>query len=129
MSYRKEDLINYRLEKSFKTFEEARTLGSSGFWGGSVNRLYYSCYYVVSALLAKDDISISTHNGVRTEFFKLYIKTGKLDKSFGSLYSNLMEKRHEGDYDDFHDFTQEEIMPLIDETENFITTIRNLISK
>ena len=72
MSYQKVDLINYRLEKSSTIFEEAKTLSKSGFWGGVVNRLYYSCFYDVIALLAKDDISASTHNGIRTEFFKSY---------------------------------------------------------
>ncbi|MBN1119362.1 MAG: HEPN domain-containing protein [Bacteroidales bacterium] len=81
MNYNKEDLILYRLEKSFTTFEEAKSLSISGFWGGAANRLYYSCFYAVIALLAKDDVQANTHNGVRTEFFKRYIKTGLLDKN------------------------------------------------
>ena len=105
MSYRKQDLINYRLEKSLRTFQEAESLCKSGFWGGAANRLYYSCFYAVISLLAKDNISASTHNGVRTEFFKRYIKTGILNKDLSSLYSNLMNKRQEGDYDDFHNFS------------------------
>jgi uncharacterized protein (UPF0332 family) len=127
MSYQKQDLINYRLDKSSTTFEEAKSLGQSEFWGGAANRLYYSCFYAVIALLAKDEISASTHNGVRTEFFKRYIKTGILDKQFSSLYSNLMGKRLESDYDDFHDFTEHEISPLFDEVKNFLDTIRDLI--
>jgi len=129
MSYQKLDLINYRLDKSSTTFEEAKSLSQSGFWGGAANRLYYSCFYAVIALLVKDDISASTHNGVRTEFFKLYIKTGILDKKYSSLYSNLMGKRQESDYDDFHDFSKEEILPLFDEVEDFLTSLRNLIKK
>lgn len=129
MSYQKQDLINYRLEKSSTTFEEAKSLAQGGFWGGAANRLYYSCFYAVIALLAKNDISASTHNGARTEFFKLYIKTSILDKRFSSLYSNLMGKRQESDYDDFHDFSKDEILPLFDEVEIFLTTLRDLIKK
>jgi uncharacterized protein (UPF0332 family) len=129
MSYQKQDLINYRLDKSSTTFEEAKSLGQSKFWGGAANRLYYSCFYAVIALLAKDEISASTHNGVRTEFFKRYIKTGILDKRFSSLYSNLMGKRQESDYDDFHDFAEHEISPLFEEVKIFLNTIRNLIVK
>jgi len=39
MSYNIEDLINYRLEKSAITFEEAKSLFESGFWNGAANRL------------------------------------------------------------------------------------------
>ena len=127
MSYQKEDLIHYRLEKSSITFEEAKSLSKSGFWGGAVNRLYYSCFYAVIALLAKDDISVSTHNGVRTEFFKRYIKTRLLDKKFSTLYSDLMSKRQENDYNDFQEFTEVDIMPLFDEVQLFLDDIKKLI--
>ena len=129
MSYQKEDLIRYRLDKSLVTFQEAKSLSESKFWGGAANRLYYSCFYAVIALLAKDDINASTHNGVRTEFFKQYIKTGILDKKFSSLYSNLMSKRQESDYDDFHEFSKEEIMPLFDDVQSFIEIIQKLIER
>ena len=129
MNYRKEDLIRYRLEKSATTLSEAKSLAQSEFWGGCANRLYYSCFYCVIALLAKDDVSVSTHNGVRTEFFRRYIKTEILDRKYSSLYTDLMSKRQESDYDDFHQFSQEDILPLIDEVENFILTLRRLIEK
>jgi uncharacterized protein len=93
------------------------------FWNGAANRLYYSCFYSVIALLAKDDIPASTHNGVRTEFFRRYIKTGIFSRDFSSLYTDLMGKRQESDYDDFHNFSEEDIMPLFAEAENFNKTI------
>jgi uncharacterized protein (UPF0332 family) len=120
MSYQKEDLIKYRLEKSAITFNEAKSLAESGFWGGCANRLYYSCFYCVIALLAKDDIIASTHNGVRTEFFRLYIKTGVLEKKYSSIYTDLMSKRQESDYYDFFEFSHKDILPLMDDVENFL---------
>jgi uncharacterized protein (UPF0332 family) len=127
MSYQKEDLIKYRLEKSAITFNEAKSLAESGFWGGCSNRLYYSCFYCVIALLAKDDVTASTHNGVRTEFFRRYIKTAKLDRKYSSLYTELMSKRQESDYNDFLEFKQDDILPLINEVEKFLQTIREII--
>jgi len=129
MSYQKEDLIKYRLEKSATTFNEAKSLAESGFWGGCANRLYYSCFYCVIALLAKDDITASTHNGVRTEFFKFYIKTGILDRKYSSIYTDLMSKRQESDYDDFLEFSEEDILPLIEDVENFLQAVQKLINR
>ena len=93
------------------------------------NGLYYSCFYCVIALLAKDDITASTHNGVRSEFFRLYVKSGILDKKFSSIYTDLMSKRQESDYDDFLEFSEEDILPLIGEVEIFIQAIQELIKK
>lgn len=103
MSYEKTDLIKYRLEKAHTTLIEAKSLSEQGFFSGAANRLYYRCFYAVIALLAKDDISAKTHNGVRSEFFRLYIKTGILDSSLSRTYSNLMGVRQENDYGDFVD--------------------------
>lgn len=93
MSYNKDDIIQYRIKKSERTFLEAKSLRSSQFWNGAVNRLYYACFHIVSALLRKDDINASTHNGVRSQFFKFYIKTGKMSRKHSILYSDLMNKR------------------------------------
>jgi uncharacterized protein (UPF0332 family) len=128
MKYQKDDVVRYRLEKSDVTLQEARSLAEEGFWNGAANRLYYSCFYSVIALLIQNDIPASTHNGVRTEFFKRYIKTGILDKQFSSLYSDLMSKRQESDYGDFLNFEEKDILPLLEEAEKFIFAIKNLIS-
>ena len=61
MSYQKDDLIQYRLNKSQTTLHEAKSLADNGFWNGAANRLYYSCFYAVIALLAQSDNSARTH--------------------------------------------------------------------
>lgn len=129
MSYEKADLINYRLRKAHTTLDEAKSLIEQGYINGSANRLYYSCFYAVIALLAKVDISARTHNGVRGEFFKAFIKTGLLDSEFSQIYSNLMGIRQENDYADFVEFEIEEIQPLVAQAERLISAIEELIKE
>lgn len=81
------------------------------------------------ALLAKVDISARTHNGVRGEFFKAFIKTGLLDSEFSQIYSNLMGIRQENDYADFVEFEIEEIQPLVAQAERLISAIEELIKE
>ncbi len=71
------DYINYRIQKAEETFGAAKQLISNGFWNSSINRLYYACFYAVTALLIKDNISAKSHNGVKTQFFQNYIKNKK----------------------------------------------------
>ena len=61
-----ETLICYRLERAQESLEDARLLADADRWNACVNRLYYSCFYAVSALLVRDGLSSSRHTGVRS---------------------------------------------------------------
>ena len=128
MSNSKEDYIAYRVEKAWHTFSDANALADIRSWNSSVNRLYYASFYAVLALFAKYDINSHTHSGVKTQLALQFIKTGKLDKSFGLLYSDLFDYRHKGDYGDFFDFNEETVIVLIPQVEQFIRAIEELIT-
>lgn len=70
------DLVKYRLEKARETLEDARVLANASRWNPCMNRLYYACFYAVSALLIQDGLSSSKHMGVRSFFNRYYVKTG-----------------------------------------------------
>ncbi len=125
----KEDYIKYRVTKSQEAYKDAQLLMSNGRWNSSVNRLYYSCFYLVSALLYKHAIKADTHNGVKTQFFLHFVKSEIISKEFGKLYSTLLDWRQESDYVDFIEFDEETVNPIINEVADFNTTLIQLISK
>jgi uncharacterized protein (UPF0332 family) len=84
----KQDYIDYRVAKSLEIFDDAKLLLSNSRWNSCVNRLYYSSFYLVSALLYKYEIKSETHNGTKTQFNLHFIKTCELDIQYGKLYSN-----------------------------------------
>jgi uncharacterized protein (UPF0332 family) len=129
MNFDLEGLISDRIEKAKVTLEAAKLLASKNHWNSAVNRLYYSAFYAVLALLAKVNTKTSTHSGAKSEFYRLFIKSGKLDRKFGELYTDLFNKRQEGDYEDFLNFTIEDIDPLIPLVEEFIKRIESEIDK
>ena len=65
---RSRHLVLYRMERAHETLEDARILANAGRWNACVNRLYYACFYAVSALLVGDGLSSSKHAGVRSLF-------------------------------------------------------------
>jgi len=91
--------------------------------------LYYACFYAILALFAKHDINSYTHTGVKTQFILNFIKTGKLDKQFGILYTDLFDFRQKGDYGDFFDFEEKEVMNLVPQVKRFIKEIESLTKK
>jgi uncharacterized protein (UPF0332 family) len=70
----KQDLIQYRLSRARETLDEVRELGKLGRWNGAVNRLYYACFYAVSALLLYKDLQPKSHAGVRQLFGLHFVK-------------------------------------------------------
>ena len=51
------ELAAYRLSKAFSTYDEVALLTENKLWNTAVNRLYYACYYAVSALLISKNIT------------------------------------------------------------------------
>ena len=45
------DIVRYRIECAEKTLGEIDTLLTLKFYNNAANRMYYACYYAVSALL------------------------------------------------------------------------------
>ena len=129
MSGTKQDYIDYRVLKSKEIFEDVQLLAENQRWNSSVNRLYYSCFYLISALLYKHDIKAETHNGTKTQFNIHFVKSGKIDLKFGKLYSNIFNWRQESDYADFIDFDSETVIPLIEQVSEFNNLLLELLRK
>ncbi len=127
MIYDKDTIIKYRIERAIETLEEAKMLASGNHWNTVANRLYYACFYIVIALLFKNNLRTKSHCGARTIFSNEYIKTGIVSKNLGILYGNVFNKRQEGDYEDIRKFKKEEIEHLIPEVEAFIFKIIEVI--
>jgi len=122
-----EDYIKYRFHRSEESFEEAIILSENGKWNAVINRLYYACFYAVISLLIKNGIETQSHDGTRTQFGLHFIKTGKIGKSYGKLFTKLFDYRQKGDYGDMFDYDENIARPLIGQVKEFIEEIRKHI--
>ena len=121
------DIVIYRLDNAINTLSEIKDHISNGFYNTAVNRMYYACFYAVSALLIAHQIEVKSHDGTRQKFGQHFVLTGMVPKEFGKFYRMIFEKRSAGDYDDFitHDLqTAETLYPG---TENFVYRIKEIV--
>ncbi|MGF7137726.1 HEPN domain-containing protein [Roseimarinus sediminis] len=123
-----EDYIKYRIDRANATIEEVRVHIDNRFWNTAINRMYYACFYAVSALLAKEKIEVSSHSGVRQKFGENFVKTGLIDRDLAKHFTELFEKRHKGDYNDFYDYDEETVLRLYPFSQRFIAEITNILN-
>jgi uncharacterized protein (UPF0332 family) len=123
----KNDLITYRASRSKETLGEAKTMIDNGYWNAAVNRIYYSCYYAVSALLLLKSIETGTHKGIRQMFGLHFVQTGLVSKEDGRFFSDLYDRRQTGDYDDFIIYDEVTVNQLFSQAVEFVESIIKLI--
>ena len=121
-------MVQHRLNRANDTLAEAKDLLNLNHCHGATNRLYYACYYAVTALLMKHGHVGRTHGGVIGLFGKYFVMTDIVSKEQNKLYTKLFDLRLGSDYSDWIYINEEDIKPLIEPAEKFITEIENLIN-
>ncbi len=121
------EMVSYRINRAKETLQEVQLHIRNELWITAINRIYYACYYAVSALLLKNDFKVQTHAGTRQMFGLNFVKSGIISKESGKFYSDIFDMRHSGDYDDFVDFTKEDVLEALTPANDLISSIELLI--
>jgi uncharacterized protein (UPF0332 family) len=124
---KKEAVIKYWLDKSDEAMESARMEIGAGRFSFAVNRIYYACFYAVSALLLKHGVQFKKHSGVRAALHKDFVKPGLLDVGSGKFYDLIYSKREQGDYGELVSFERDEVGENLEKAKKFIEAIAKLI--
>ena len=120
-------IVAYRLENAHKTLNEIPIHIEHELWNTAINRLYYACYYAVTALLINSGIEAQTHVGVRRMLALHFTKTEKLSIKLNKFYTDLFESRQTSDYADFIFFDCETVEELYKQAIVFVDAIEKLI--
>lgn len=123
----RQTLIELWLKKADDAIVSAELELNEGHANFAVNRLYYACFYAVTALLLKDKKQFTRHSAVKSEFVKTHIKSGKIDAKWNNFYQKLFDDRQEGDYIPTITFEATDISTRLQQAQEFITLIHSLI--
>jgi uncharacterized protein (UPF0332 family) len=125
----REALVKYRLDRADETLKEVEILARESHFNAAANRLYYACYYAVSALLVANGLNSQSHAGSKTLLGLHFVSKGLLSNEYGKTFSRLFEIRHSGDYDDFVFCDKEMIDEYTPKATDFINAIKALLNK
>jgi uncharacterized protein (UPF0332 family) len=120
-------LVSYRMEKSKDAIKAAEILLQNEMLSFSINRVYYSMFYAVQALLAVDGVSFSKHGQVKGYFNRELIKTMILSKELGQFYNKAFEYRQKFDYVDFAVPDRQMVLEYIEKSKNFYKEIEKYL--
>ncbi|MDD5091334.1 MAG: HEPN domain-containing protein [Candidatus Wallbacteria bacterium] len=123
----KRQLIAFRTEQSSEALSAARLMLENGFLSAAVNRIYYSTFYLITALALKDGFTASKHRQLIGWFNRTYIRTGVLGREYGRLVKTAFEKRNKGDYSELFRFEATEVREMSDSASDFFEKIRKLL--
>ena len=123
----RQNIVMYRMGKARQLLHDVDVLIENELWNSTINRMYYACFHAVSALLIKNGIEVKSHMGIRQAFGLHFVKAGKVSLEYGLIFSRIYDKRQSSDYDDFIDFTKEEVEKLYPQIKSFIMVIGNLV--
>jgi len=127
MTYPKDELIAYRMNRAREALEEAKVMSGINHWQTCINRLYYACFYAVNALLLKNDLSSAKHTGVRALFNNRFVSVGIVHKDHGRLYQLLSKYRQQSDYEDFFQIDEDIVKQWLQDVKGFIDAIHEII--
>lgn len=127
MTPEEQALVRYRLERAGEALDEAEILFESGHLHTYVNRLYYACFYAVSALLVTKGFSTSKHAHLRALLHKELIRPGIIPLEYGQLFDLLFNNRQKGDYSDFVVFRTEQVQGWLKQARKFVDYISTRI--
>lgn len=113
-------VVEFRIEKARRAFEQAQGVVELQYWETIANRLYYAAYNAVSAMLIAYGYTAHSHDGVIHLFGQYFVKPGLVDAKDGKLYHHLFTMRLTGDYDDTYGLTSEDVLPLLEPASELI---------
>jgi uncharacterized protein (UPF0332 family) len=122
-------LIAYRLQRAREALDEAALLLEQNHINTFVNRVYYACFYGVTALLLTRDLASAKHSGVRSLFHQHFVKAGVMSINLGQTFDKLFDNRQKGDYADMVRFEKEKVRGWLEEAKAFVDAIEKAIEE
>lgn len=121
------EVINYWVEKSDDSLNAAHDELEAGRYSFATNRIYYACFYAVSALLLKEGLKFKKHSGVRAAFHKHFVKSKLISREHGEFYDEIFEARQRGDYIELVGFEKKQVENWLQQVSQFVEAIKLLI--
>ena len=122
-------VVAYRMHRAREAIEAARLLFDAGHLNDYVNRLYYACFYAVSAPLLTKGLPASKHRQVRALMHRECLRTGLIAVQLAKHFDRLFDSRLSSDYGDLVRFSTDEVAGWLEPTRLFVSHVEGLLAE
>ena len=119
-------IIDYCVEKAREDLASARDNLKSDRYQNAVRDAYFACSHAFSPVLIKEGKTFKKHKEVRSMLHRDFIRSKKIDRSWGKHYNWLFDNRHKADYRPLVKFDFDEVKEIVEESEAFVKEMADL---
>lgn len=119
-------IINYWMEKAQADLESAQDNFNSGRYSNAIRDAYFACFHALSSVLFKEGKSFRKHKEARSALHRDYIRTNRIDPSWGKHYDWLFDNRQKADYRPMVQFDNDQVREVIEKSSEFIGAMKAL---
>lgn len=105
----------------------AEALIELGDYESAVSRSYYAMFYAARAVLGERGIEPRTHAGVVSEFGRVFVKSGEVERVHLAALSRALNDRLLAEYDEELTFSAEQAERVRASAERFVGLVRGLL--
>jgi len=117
------------IENANESLSVAQLNLDNDFNAAAINRAYYAIFYAANALLATRKLARSKHSGVLSAFRQHFIKTGLLSSELSEIYGQVMDDRHESDYEIMSATSKEDAVIDVHQARHFVDEVRTWLRR
>lgn len=121
-----EILITRYFAKADQAWRTASLNCEAGDANGAINRLYYACFYALTAQMLGDGKQFVRHSAIRNALNEHLIHAGMLAPELGRFYNRLFTDRSDADYEPMAEFELADVQARLPVAEAFIATMKRL---
>ncbi len=122
-----ETLLEYRINQSQETLQEAKILLRESSLRGTINRAYYAMFYALLALLATKRLGTSKHSGALALFDREFVKTGLFPHELSRSLRSAFNHRQTHDYGEMVVLNRQIAEESVANAETFVTAIESYL--
>ena len=123
-------LVNLQLEKAHRFLAQADEMYSMQYWDLAANRYYYACYHAVQALFIANGLpATKKHSGTVTQFSLHFVKSGKVNITYGSFLARMMQLRQKADYNCAYEISEKDLSEQVKLSKEFLKKIEELLAE
>jgi len=121
--------VTLYIENANESLSVAQLNLENDFYAAAINRAYYAIFYSANALLATKKLARSKHSGVLSAFRQHFVKSGLLPSELSEIYGQVMDDRHEGDYEIITATSKEDAEIDVQQARQFVDVVSEWLQR